>query len=417
MKLAYSGYDKSGAPVSDVLDAGSTDEAVEVLRRKGIFVSQISEATKASGAGVPGAAAARRLGFGSGGRLEALSSLLRQLSILVRTGTPLMEALQAMERQLAPGPWRDVVGDLRHRVEEGSQLSEALARHPGYFDPVCRSLVAAGECGGKLDAMLDRLAVLTRKQVKIRKAVGGAMIYPALLSVVAVFVTVTMIGFVMPRFEELFKSLDTPLPPLTSFLMSLGMWLRGNWILALGSVLSGVGLGWFWIERGGGRLVVQQAMLSVPKVGTLVKSLATARLARVLGVLLESRVTLVDALALARESAGHPSFNAMVARAEEAVTRGESVAGTLADPTLIDPSICEAIRSGERTGQLGPVLLTVADHLDEDNEILVKTMTSLLEPLILLTMGVIVGIVAVSMFIPLFDLTAAGPHAGPGGPP
>lgn len=416
MKFAYTGYDKAGAAVADAVEASTREEAVESLRRRGIFVSEISENISGRAARAATSAAAGAGGFGRGRRLEAVASMLRQLAILVKTGTPLMEALHALERQLPDGKWKSVVADVRTRVEEGGQLSDALARHPAYFDSVCRSLVAAGESGGKLDVMLDRLAVLTRKQVKIRKTVGGAMIYPGLLSFVAVAVSVTMIGFVLPRFEDLFKSLDTPLPPMTKFLMGMGTWLRANWMVVGGCSAAAFGAACFWLFRLGGMAGVQASMLNVPKIGSAVKGIAMARIARVLGVLIEAKVPLVDALKLARDSAGHPAYSAMIERAEEAVTRGESVSSELANPALVDPSVCEAIRSGERTGQLAPVLLTLADHLDEDNEILIKTITSLMEPLILLVMGVVVGTVAVSMFLPLFDLTAAGPHAGGGAP-
>ncbi len=413
MKFAYSGYDKSGAAVADAVEAASRDDAIEALRRRGVFVSEIAES-------LPGRAVARAArgagGFGRGRRLESVASLLRQLAILVKTGTPLMEAIHALERQIPEGRWKSVVADVRQRVEEGGQLSDAMARHPAYFDPVCRSLVSAGESGGKLDVMLERLAILTRKQVKIRKTVGGAMIYPALLSVVAVVVSVTMIGFVLPRFEDLFKSLDTPLPPMTKLLMGAGTWLRDHWIIVGAGTALLAGLAWLWLSRLGGADLFQARLLGVPKIGGAIRGLATARIARVLGVLMEARVPLVEALHLARDSAGHPAYATLIEQAEQAVTRGESVSSVLANPALVDPSVCEAIRSGERTGQLAPVLLTLADHLDEDNEILVKTITSLMEPLILLVMGLVVGTVAVSMFLPLFDLTAAGPHAAGGAP-
>ncbi len=416
MKFAYTGYDKAGAAIADAVEAPTCEDAIEALRRRGVFVSEISEfvagrAARAASGTAPGAG-----GLGRGRRLEAVASLLRQLAILVKTGTPLMEALRALERQLAEGKWKSVVSDVRTRVEEGGQLSHAMGRHPAYFDSVCRSLVSAGESGGKLDVMLERLAVLTRKQVKIRKTVGGAMIYPGLLSCVAVAVSVTMIGFVLPRFEDLFKSLDTPLPPMTKLLMSMGTWIRANWMVVGGCGIVAAGGAWFWLFRLGGMTLVQASMLNVPKIGGAVRGLATARMARVLGVLMEAKVPLVDALRLARDSAGHPAYSRMIERAEQAVTRGETVSSVLANPALVDPSVCEAIRSGERTGQLAPVLLTLADHLDEDNEILIKTITSLMEPLILLVMGMVVGTVAVSMFLPLFDLTAAGSHAGGGAP-
>lgn len=396
MKFSYEGFDRSGAPVTASVDASGPEQATEALARQGIFVTSIAAV----------AAAARATGRVPAAG-ERAAAFFRQLSILIGTGTPLVDALTAMERQ-ASGPWQAVLASMRQKVEEGSQLSDALAAHPECFDPVTYSLVAAGESGGELDEMLRRLADLMRRQVRVRKTVRGAMAYPALLLVIALAVTTTMVCFVLPRFEELFKSLGAPLPPTTKLLMQAGAFVRERWYVVL-TVLAGVIIAArFWLSRGGGVEQISRAALRTPKIGTVMRDFATARLARVLGVLLNGRVGMLDALRLTRQSVGHPAFAELIARAEDAVTKGEAISAAFANSSIITPAVCEAIRSGERSGKLPEVMIDLADHLDEDNELTLKTVTGLIEPAILVVLGLVVGGMAVSLFLPLFDLTAAG---------
>jgi len=406
VKLAYRGFDKSGKAVSGTVDAADKHEAGELLLKRGVYVSELGE-SKA------GAVPQRlKTGFGSGKRQDQLAVFLRQLAVLVATGTTLVDAISSLERQQKEGsPWKVVLTAIRERVEEGVQLSDAMAQHPGYFDGVCRSLVAAGESGGRLDVMLQRLSGFVRQRVKVRKAVTGAMVYPCLLIVVALVVTSAMIGFVLPRFEGLFSTLGAELPPTTAFLMIISRTVRTYWYAFLGGAIFGPAILWWWLGTEPGHRFRELFALRAPQLGKLTKGFATARIARVLGVLLEGKVPMLDALRLTGQSVGHSSYARLIAKAEEAVTRGENVSATLSDASLIDPSACEAIRSGERAGQLSTVLLSVADHLDEDNEVLLKTITGLLEPLILIGLGLVVGAMAISMFLPLFDLTSAGgPH-------
>lgn len=408
MKFAYTGFDKAGKPVSGSVESADVASATNDLLHRGIYVSEITaakaEGTKSgSGSG---------LSLGRGKRLEIVAAFMRQLSVLVATGTTLVEAVASLERQTRDEKFKGVLADVRRRVEEGSQLCDAMAGHPRWFDGVSRSLIAAGESSGRLDAMLQRLAVLLRQQVKVRKTVAGALVYPALLSCVALGVMVIMIGFVLPRFEGLFQSLDTPLPAVTQVLMDFSTWCRSYWWVLIGGVAGAVVGGTLWTTSVSGRVLIQRIILRTPTLGSATRSFATARIARLLSVLLDAKVPLIDSLHLVRDSLTNPEYVRLIERAENAVTQGENISAAFADERLINPSVCEAIRSGERTGRISGVLGSIADYLDEDNEVLVKTITGLLEPAILIVMGLAVGMVAISMFLPLFDLTAAGGHGG-----
>lgn len=405
MKFAYRAYDRAGRLVNDAVEAASLVDAGEMLRKQGLFVSELT-ADKAGAGAERGGAGARRLG-GKTARLRHMSVLVRQLSVLVSTGTPMVEAIYSLEKQLPAGRWRSVVEDIRGRIEQGASLSAALEHHPHYFDAVARSLIAAGESGGKLDEMLRRLAALSRQQLKIRSSIVGAMVYPCLLVCVCIGVLATMMFFVLPRFEGLFETLGAALPPTTQMVMDISAFLRGYWWAILCAIVPAALLVRHVLGTPRGKRAFHGFILRAPQIGKLVRAFATARIARVLGVLVEGRVPLLDALRLTRESTGNMCYEELIARAEEVVTRGESVSAALSGNQLINESVVEAIRSGERSGQLGSVLLNVAEFLDEDNEIVLRSLSSIIEPLILIVLGVLIGFVAVSMFLPLFDLATA----------
>ncbi|MHC4787144.1 MAG: ATPase, T2SS/T4P/T4SS family, partial [Planctomycetota bacterium] len=401
MKLAYQAIDQSGREVSDQLEAAGIAEAGEELRQRGLYVTSVSEVSSPP----PATRRPRAAGL-RGRRLKDLALFSRQLALLVRTGTPLADALGAMVRQLPAGPWRAVVADLQLRVEEGVTLSDAMESHPGYFDQVCLSLVAAGESSGQLDQMLDRFAHLTRQQLKIWRTVTGAMIYPAVLAVVGVAVVVLMLGFVLPRFTGLFETLDAPLPPTTKGLITLSDSLRSTWwayaAVMLGFVIGAV----FLLASPAGRRFRDRTLVQIPWLGGIARDLLTARFTRLLGVLLGSQIPMLEALSITRRSTGNSRYAELVEQAEESVVRGEALSGVLSQSPLISPYVAEAVRHGERSGHVSPVLLEMAEFLDEENEALVQTLTRLIEPFMLIVLGIIVAVIAVSLFMPLFDLTS-----------
>ncbi|HVU62522.1 MAG TPA: type II secretion system F family protein [Phycisphaerales bacterium] len=411
MKFTYQAYDKAGKVVTDAIEAATPAEAGEALRKQGLFATEIR---RAQGGGRESAGKGARGAGGRTNRLKAMAGFVRQLSILVSTGTPIVEAIGSLERQIPAGHWKGAVGDIRARIEQGSALSSALELHPEYFDPVARSLIAAGESGGILEAMLRRSSQLARQQVKVRSMIAGAMVYPCLLVTVALSVLCVMLFFVLPRFEDLFHTLGAALPPTTQFLIDLSNFLRDWWYVVVPGIAGLAVGGRFWAVSAAGRRALARFAVSAPQVGKLFRSFATARILRVMGVLVDGRVPLLEALSLARESAGSPVYEELLASVESRVERGESVSSALEGSALVEPSIVEAIRSGEKSGQIGPVMLSLAEFMDEDNEIILKSLSSIVEPLILIVLGVLIGFVAVSMFLPLFDLTSAT-GAGGGG--
>lgn len=409
MKLAYQAVDAAGKAVSGTTEAEDVHAGMEALHRQGLYVTAINPAAEIRD---PASAARRLPHLGKMKRMRRVAMFSRQLHVLISSGTPLVDSLGALERQAGEPGWKAVVSQLRTKVEQGESLSKAMEAHPDYFDAIARSLLAAGESGGSFDAMLDRLASLIRKQVQTRAAVRGAMIYPCLLIVVSIAVLTLMLTFVLPRFAQLFQSMDVPLPPTTKFLMMLSDGLLNYWWAVVAMLVATAAGAYFWVGTESGHSRIHTFLIRVPLFGPTIRNFAVARIIRVLGVLMTGKVPLLEALRLARQTAGNIHYVALVARAEEAVTRGSTISSVFAESDLITPSLTEAIKSGEQSGQMAGLLLNMADFLDEENEVVVKSLTSIIEPIILIGLGLLVGFIAMSMFLPLFDLTSMTQRGG-----
>lgn len=402
MKFRYEAYDKSGKRSATSIEAESAQDARRQLEIKGLYVTEIS------GADAPSAKKPTGNAKSAGGknRLKNLAIFTRQLSVLVATGTPIVEALSTLEKQMRDPSWQAMIHDVRKRVEEGQPFSEALQAHPRAFDPIARNLVAAGEAGGNLDEMLRRLAQLTRQQEHLRGSVTGAMVYPAMLTTVSLGVLVMMIVVVIPRFAGLFDSIGAPMPDSTRMLLDISTLLRGYWwALIAGAVALAFGIR-YYLRTPAGKRAWDGFVVSAPIFGTLARSIIVARVTRILGILLQSRVPMIEALELTRGSTTNTRYSDIVAKASEAVIDGDTLSSVLSRSDLVPESVAEAVRSGERSGQIGPVLSSLADFMDEDNDIAVKSLSSLIEPLILMLMGGLVAFIALSLFLPLFDLTS-----------
>jgi len=410
MNFTYAAYDRAGTLASGELEAPDDRHAREQLRQRGLYVTEL-RAAGAPGVGASGSTTGRAHPGKGRGHTKELTAFARQLEVLVASGTPLVDSLAAIERQAPEGRWRSIVSGLRRRVEEGKPLSEAMASHPRAFNGICRSLVAAGEASGRLGEMLNRLSLLVRQQQHIRKSVVGTLMYPALLISVSIGVLVMMVIFVLPRFGGMFETLNADLPATTRALM----WLSGTlkawwWAVLLG--LGGTSLGLIaWLRTPGGQARLDSLVVRVPIVGPILRSFLTARLARLLGVLLESRLPMLEAIELTRTAAGNAEYRRLLDKAEDLVTRGEPISAAFEGSPLVSGSVTEAIRNAERSGAVGSVLTSVADYLDEDNQVLIRSLTSLLEPIVLLIIGAVIATVAISMFMPMFDLVASAPGA------
>jgi len=404
MNFRYTAYTKDGAKKSGTLEAQDRKDAELKLRKRDLIVTRLDDEN-------PGAAKAAEPGGRTPGQskvsVRALADFAREFGVLVSTGTPIVDAIASLERQNRGEALAPVIASLRSRLEQGESLAAAMNERREVFGQVFCALVAAGEAGGNLDRMLRRVSDLLRQEAKVRSNVMGAMLYPVLLTGVSVVVHGLMIGIVLPRFSTLFASLDTELPMSTQILMSLSGFIRAWWWILLPAFVSLIGVLVVWIRSDAGRLRAETVALRVPVLGKIVRSLETARLLRVLGLLIESRVPIIEAISLTRRSLVSNAYAGLLSRAEESVAIGEPVSDALGEGRLIVPSAIEAVRNAERSGSMGGAMIQLADYLDEENETVIKSISSIIEPVIMIALGLMVGLVAISMFLPLFDLTAS----------
>ncbi len=409
MRFAYQAIDRSGQRVSDVVEAAAENEAAERVRSRGLFLLRME--TESDEAASAESTDGDTIRFSAFGHTRNLVMFTQQMAMLLGAGAGVVPALATVERQ-CKNTWRALIGAIRGDVESGLTLAESMNRFPRHFDGVIRSMVAAGESAGTLPEMFSRLARMTRQQATVRNHVIGASIYPALLLFVAIGVIGTMLGFVLPRFTTLFTTLQVDLPTSTARLIALGDWLRDNWMLLLISIVAGVTLLVGWLRTPKGRVARDELLVSLPAVGTVVRRVTATRIIRIWGHLLESKIPMLEALRLSRDSTSNTVFRQLFDEVESSVTEGQSIVPILENSPLLTPAIVAGIHTGEQSGQMPGALLFLAEHMEVENDQLIASLVRITEPAILLCMGVVVGSIAISLFLPLFDIASA---AGGGG--
>lgn len=403
MQLTYDAVDLKGTATQDVVEATGQREAVELLRRRGLFVTHIAEK--------PGTATTEKTGSGKTGKLRlpigTLMLFTRQMAMLLRAGSGIVPAMSAIRRQMRrpahAALLEQVIGDL----EEGVTLTNALRKHPDTFDPVYCAVIAAGEASASLTAMFDRLAAIVGNRRTLRKKILGALAYPALLIVMCSNIMLVLLLFVLPRFKDMFIQLGVHPPASTQALLAVGDFLRSHWISLVGIVAVGAVAAAWSITSKAGVAWLSNVQTRIPLFGRLRSRIIQAQILRTMGMLLESRVGLLDTLELVRRSTRNRSFQRLFDDLEESVTAGGQLSTAFERSGRVEPYICQAVRTGEDSGNLGGAMSYAADILDENNTELIGVITKLFEPMILIGMGVFVGGVAISLFMPLFDLTSA----------
>lgn len=403
MILTYNARDLHGRSLRDTIDAPTAKQAVEQLRRKGLYVTDIAPSTNQRRA----AAVARQAHAEMRIPLKSLVVFTRQMAMLLRAGAAIVPALHAIKRQSKKPALVTVISSLITDLEDGATFTEALRRFPLVFNPVYCAVVAAGEASATVAEMFERLANILSRQRALRNKIIGAMSYPALLITMCLGIFITLLLFVIPRFSQMFVQLGVEPPESTRLLLDIAALLRTYWILAVLGVLAAIGGLVLLIASRGGRQLAADVQTSVPFLGRLRSGLIQAQILRTLGTLLESRVGVLDALELVRSSTRNRRFQGLFNDVEQAVTSGGHLGAAFERSTMIDPHVCQAVITGEESGNLGPAMTYAADMLDETNAEVLAAVLKLIEPVILIFMGFVVGAVAISLFLPLFDLTAA----------
>ena len=345
-----------------------------------------------------------RFRLGQSGRPQLVLTT-RQLATLVKAGMPLLRALRTVSEQLDPGPLRDVFSAVASDVESGVKLSEALSSHPRWFPPFYVNMVRAGEVGGLLDEILKRLAELLEKQARIRERVKSALMYPAFVMVAAVGILIVLMAFVVPTFLSMFTELGSALPLPTRILVSTCAIVRTWWWVVLLVLIGGGVLFKLFLTTPLGRRLTDQATLNAPIFGSLVERLLISRFARTLGTLIASGVPILSALETVRATVTNVVIDDALQDVERSLKVGESLARPMELSGVFPPLVTRMVALGEETGQLDRMLMQVADSYEEEVDVQLAGLTQLLEPLLIVFVGGVVGFIVISMFLPLMSLT------------
>lgn len=403
MNLTYEAIDDQGRKTRDTLEAADARDAVEQLRRRGFYVTRIDESTgrKSAARTTDASTVVAKL------PLKTLVLFTRQMAMLIRSGSDVVSAIGAIKRQTQKPAEAALLGSLMDDLEQGVPLTDAMRKHPRTFDPVYCAIIAAGEASATLTEMFDRLATMVAGRRAMRNKVIGALAYPALLIVMSTNIIITLLLFVIPRFADMFDQLGVDPPASTKMFLAISNALTTYWPLFLGALIATIASIVAVLTTARGRQWLSNIQTRIPIFGRLRSLLIQAQIFRTIGTLVESNVGILDALELARWSTRNDRFQRLFDSLEETVTAGGRIGVAFEESGIVEPYICQAVHTGEDTGNMGTALTYAADMLDETNTEVVNTTMKLVEPIILMGLGVVVGSVAVSLFIPLLDLTSA----------
>jgi len=403
--FAYEAIDASGQKVSRELNASSKDDALKQLKAQGLRPTRI--AVKAQKPGAAGSAEKKqKKGFVLFDRVKQadIVTFTSQLSTLQDAGLPIVRSVKILEGQRKPGKFKDQLTAVAEDVEQGSTFSEALMKFPKSFDKLYTSMVKAGEAGGVLDVILNRLAGFMEKSQKLKKQVLGAMIYPAAVITVALLILVFIMIYVVPSFEAMFKDLGQKLPGPTRVLLEISQNLRSYWYLIPGIPFL------FWavmklINRSPkGKLMMDRIKLNLPVFGLIIKKSSISRFCRTLGTLIASGVPILEALKIVKDAIGNLVISSAIEEVHGSIREGDTIAGPLRASGIFDELLVNMIDVGEETGELDKMLIKIADNYEADVDVAVEGMSSLLEPMLIVGMGGAVGFIVVALFLPLIEI-------------
>ena len=414
--FAYEALNSAGKPQKGTVDATTSEEAIQRIKAQGYFPTAVREqkVKKSAVAGEAVVAKKKKSGGISIGRVSAkqLTAFTRQLSTLQDAGLPLLRSLQILEGQLKPGKLKNILIAVCEDVEGGSSLSEAMSKHPKAFDRLYSKMVNAGEIGGVLDIILQRLAEFMEKSQRLKRKIRGALVYPVVVITVAIAILTFIMVVIIPRFEEIFTDFGVELPGLTLWLVNTSRWMAGQ---NAGQTIPGFVFVVFspifvWMlfklirKAGPGRAVTDTLFLWSPVFGKLVRKTTIARFTRTLGTLISAGVPILEAVLITRDTSGNYVFEKALNKVHDSIREGESFADPLRESKTCDAIVVNMIDVGEETGELDAMLLKIADNYDEEVDVAVASLVSLLEPMMVVVIGGIVGTIVVSMFLPMVKM-------------
>ena len=384
------------------LAADTVATAAAVLRNQGLHVIGIAPLQGKAASSL--LATLRELNASRPSQKHVLD-FTRQLAVMIRAGINLRAALEGIADQQSHAGFKKVINQLRSDVESGKQFSEAIAKHPKLFNPLYINMVKASEMSGSFSEMLDRIGGYIAQQLETRKMVVGASIYPAIIGVMAVGVTIFLLTFVLPKFYQVFEGKEDVLPWATTFLMTMSRFAIAQWPFIVGALV-GVGLSFFLFSRTDvGRFWLDKMKLTVPVFRAMFRSLYISRSLQTMGQLINAGVPMLDTLMITADVSGNRMYAGLWKRVYTSVKQGKKISAPLQRDTLLPKAVVQMIGAGEESGKLGEVLDEISAYYAKALRDTIKTVTSLIEPLMILAMGAIVGFIAMAIILPIFKMS------------
>ncbi len=399
-KFAWEGKNRGGGAVSGEMEAPGEAFVLAQLRREQILPLKIRKKSADLGIRLPWSGEKK-----VGGKEMAIFT--RQFATMIDAGLPLVQCLDILGMQQENPTFKKVILKIKEDVESGSTFADALSKHPKVFDSLFVNLVAAGEVGGMLDTILSRLADYIEKSMKLAKKIKGAMVYPSTILAVAVVVTVVLLVYVIPIFAKMFADFGQALPGPTQFVLGISDFTRKYFLLVIVFVfLLAAAFKWYY-KRETGRRNVDRIMLRLPVVGSLLQRIAVARFSRTLGTMVSSGVPILESMDIVAKTAGNKIIEEAIFKARTSISEGKTIAEPLADSKVFPPMVTQMVAVGEATGALDAMLTKIADFYDDEVDAAVEAMTALLEPMLMVFLGVVIGGLVIAMYLPVFKLAGA----------
>lgn len=399
--FAYVGRSKSGSVKKGELVAKSREEAVDQLRKQSVVVTSLEE--KAAKAGLS-------FSLGSGLTDKDLVIFTRQFGTMINAGLPLIQCLEILSTQSENAALRKAVGEIKTQVEGGSTFSDALRRHPKVFDDLYVNMVHAGEVGGLLDTILARLSKYIEKAMKLKGQIKSAMVYPSAILGIAFIVIAVLMIFVIPVFEKMFKDMSggkMALPAPTQLVIDMSNFAQSSWYIILGCIIAAV-IGFKKVyATPKGKYQVDKILLKTPIFGDLIRKASVAKFTRTLGTLITSGVPLLEALTICAKTSGNKVIEEALINAKVSISGGKTISDPLAKSEVFPKMVTHMIAVGESTGALDAMLGKIADFYEDEVDQAVTSLTALLEPMMMVFLGVVIGFIVVAMYLPIFTMAQA----------
>ena len=400
--FAYVGRNRQGAVKKGELTAKTRDEAVDQLRKQQVVVTSLEEKSGKGGK--------FKFSLGSGLNDKDLVVFTRQFGTMINAGLPLIQCLDILATQSENKVLRETVGDVKNSVEAGSTFSDALKRHPKVFDDLYVNMIHAGEVGGLLDTILTRLAKHIEKTMKLKSQIKSAMVYPSAIVGVAVIIISVLMVWVIPVFAQMFLEMSggrVGLPGPTQIVIDVSNFFQSYWYAMAGAMVASV----FAIKRYyatvNGRVVIDRLLLKVPIVGDLIRKASVAKFTRTLGTLITSGVPLLEGLSICAKTSGNKVIEEALMNARVSISGGKTISEPLAKCNVFPKMVTHMIAVGESTGALDAMLGKIADFYEDEVDQAVETLTSLLEPIMMVVLGTIIGFIVIAMYLPIFTMASA----------